>query len=67
MNRPALLSLPAVRRLALAAPLAAGLALAAAVIPAAMASAAPAALPANCAQSGTTVTCTYTGAGTVNA
>ena len=39
MNRPALLSRPAVRRLALAGPLAAGLALAAAVIPAGMASA----------------------------
>ena len=38
MNRPALLSRPAVRRLALAAPVA-GLALAAAVIPAGMASA----------------------------
>jgi hypothetical protein len=64
MNRPAVLSLPAVRRLAYAAPAAAGLALAAAVIPAAMASAAPAALPATCTQSGTTITCTYTGAGT---
>jgi hypothetical protein len=41
MNRPALLSWPAVRRLALAVLVAAGLALAAAVIPAGMASANP--------------------------
>lgn len=63
MNRPAFLSLPAVR-LARAAPLAAGVALAAAVVPAGMASAAPSALPANCAQTGQAVTCTfgYTGA-----
>jgi hypothetical protein len=46
-------------RLASAVPIAAGLALAAAVIPAGMASAAPAALPANCTQSGATVTCSY--------
>jgi len=58
MHRPALLSWPA-GRLALAAPLAAGLALAAAVIPAGMASAAPAALPSNCTPSGSTVTCTF--------
>jgi len=58
MHRPAFLSWPA-GRLALAAPLAAGLALAAAVIPAGMASAAPTTLPSNCAQSGTTVTCSY--------
>src|SRR5262249_21659833 len=63
MNRPAFLSLPAARRLAFAAPVAAGLALAAAVIPAGMASAAPTALPAHCTQSGTTVTCTYTAGG----
>ena len=59
MNRSAFLSVPAVRRLARAAPLAAGLALAAAVIPAGIADAAPAALPANCIQSGATVTCSY--------
>ena len=58
MHRPAFLSWPA-GRLALAAPLAAGLALAAAVIPAGMASAAPAALPSNCTPSGSTVTCTF--------
>jgi hypothetical protein len=63
MNRPAFLSLPA-RRLALAVPAAAGLVLAAAVVTAGQASAAPAALPAGCAQSGQTVTRTYTGAGT---
>jgi Bacterial Ig-like domain (group 3)/Domain of unknown function DUF11/Glycine rich protein len=50
---------PAVRRLARAAPLAAGLALAAAVIPAGIADAAPVVLPANCIQSGATVTCSY--------
>jgi len=59
LNRSAFLSVPAVRRLARAAPLAAGLALAAAVIPAGIADAAPAALPANCIQSGATVTCSY--------
>ena len=59
MNRPGLLSLPAVRRLAYAAPVAAGLALTAVVIPAGMASAAPTALPANCTQSGQIVTCTF--------
>ena len=59
MNRSSFLSSPAVRRLARAAPLAAGLALAAAVIPAGIADAAPATLPANCAQSGATVTCSY--------
>jgi hypothetical protein len=59
MNRPALLSRPAVRRLALVAPVAAGLALAGAVIPAGMGSAAAAALPSNCTQSNNTVTCTY--------
>ena len=59
MNRPAFLSLPA-RRLARAAPVAAGLALAAAVIPAGAA----AALPSNCSQSGATVTCTFATPGT---
>ncbi len=58
MHRSAFLSLPA-GRLARAAPAAAGLALLAAVVSAGQASAAPAALPANCTQSGSTVTCTY--------
>ena len=59
MNRFAFLSLPA-GHLARAAPLVAGLALAAVVVSAGQASAAPAALPTNCTQSGTTVTCMYT-------
>ena len=62
MHRSTFLSGPA-GRLARAAPVAAGLALLAAVVSAGQASAAPAALPANCTQSGTTVTCTYTAGG----
>ena len=59
MSRPAVLSLPA-RRLALAAPAAAGLALAAAVIPAGLASAATT----GCTTSGSQVTCVFTETGT---
>jgi hypothetical protein len=60
MSRPALLSLPAARRLALAAPTAPGLALAAAAIPAGMASAATS----GCTTSGSQVTCVFTETGT---